>query len=136
MRPHTFFIGKLLVAPVVIAAILTLAACAASTAALSPEPIETPSNNISLTAQGFAFDKKTLTVNAGAAITIAFQNRDAVLHNVAVYRTRQANEVIFKGDFIPTGESTTYRFTAPTTPGTYYFRCDLHGSMEGSFIAR
>ena len=28
----------------------------------------------------------------------------------------------------------TYVFTAPAIPGTYYFRCDLHPSMQGQFI--
>ncbi|HVN74616.1 MAG TPA: hypothetical protein VMT44_08495 [Methanoregula sp.] len=30
-----------------------------------------------------------------------------------------------------------YRFTAPETPGTYYFRCDVQPSvMNGEFIVR
>jgi plastocyanin len=44
---------------------------------------------------------------------------------------------IFVGQII-TGPSATidYKFTAPITPGTYFFRCDVHPSMNGSFIVQ
>jgi len=33
------------------------------------------------------------------------------------------------------GATTTYTFTAPSTPGTYFFRCDVHPeTMTGQFI--
>jgi hypothetical protein len=33
---------------------------------------------------------------------------------------------IFSGDIITGGKNITYRFNAPDTPGTYFFRCDVH----------
>lgn len=33
--------------------------------------------------------------------------------------------------------TTTYTFTAPSTPGTYFFRCDVHPTvMTGQFIVQ
>lgn len=90
---------------------------------------------VSLVAQGMAFDKNTITVPAGAIVTIDFDNKDSVPHNFALYANSSAPPpAIFQGTPI-TASTTTYKFTAPTTTGTYFFRCDLHPfTMTGSFI--
>jgi plastocyanin len=91
---------------------------------------------INLIAQNIAFDQNTLTVAAGAKVTINFTNKDNVPHNFALYTDSSASTTIFKGNII-TNSSTTYTFTAPSTPGTYFFRCDVHPtSMTGSFIVK
>lgn len=91
---------------------------------------------VDLTAQNIAFDTNTITVPAGAQVTIRFTNLDSVPHNVAVYETSQANEAIFVGEIINQGEI-AYTFTAPGQPGTYFFRCDVHPTtMTGDFIVR
>ncbi len=38
------------------------------------------------------------------------------------------------GEIITGPAETTYTFTAPSEPGTYYFQCDVHPSMNGDFI--
>jgi plastocyanin len=93
---------------------------------------------ISLVAQNMAFDKKTITVPAGAQITINFDNKDSgIPHNFAVYNDQSASQVIFKGDIIRGPDTKTYSFTAPTTPGTYFFRCDAHPTtMTGQFTVQ
>jgi plastocyanin len=99
----------------------------------------TPAGNtitINLVAQNMAFDQSTLTVKAGAQVTVNFTNKDSVPHNLAVYTDKSAAQVIFKGDTIRSS-SITYTFTAPVTPGTYFFRCDVHPtSMTGQFIVQ
>ena len=93
---------------------------------------------IDLTAQNFAFDKATITVPAGAQVTINLRNMDTgVPHNFAAYTDSTATTAIFKGPNVTGPGTTTYTFTAPSTPGTYFFRCDVHPTtMTGQFIVQ
>ncbi len=82
-----------------------------------------------------AFDMTTITVPAGAAVTMNFSNKDVVPHDFALYTDSTAVTVIYKSDTVAGSSSKTYTFNAPTTPGTYYFRCDIHPlAMKGSFV--
>ena len=91
---------------------------------------------IDLVAQNISFDKSTITVQAGVNVTIAFDNKDSGMpHNFAVYESRAATNVIFRGETITGPKTINYQFTTPTTPGTYFFRCDVHPTaMTGSFV--
>ena len=90
---------------------------------------------VDLTAQNIQFDKSTITVPAGAEVTVNFDNQDdGVPHNFAVYDSSLRSEQIFVGDIITGPATTTYTFTAPEEPGTYYFQCDVHPFMNGDFI--
>ena len=92
---------------------------------------------IDLVAQNMAFDKNTITVKAGAQVTINFNNKDSMPHNVAIYNDQSAAQVIYKGEVFTGPATKTYTFTAPSTPGTYFFRCDVHpGKMTGQFIVQ
>jgi plastocyanin len=37
---------------------------------------------------------------------------------------------------LPGVAKTIYTFTAPTQPGAYFFRCDIHTYMTGTFIVQ
>jgi len=90
---------------------------------------------VAVMAEGFSFSTETITVPAGAEVTIEFDNRDdGVPHNVSVYTDSSAADAIFVGDIIAGPERATYTFTAPPEPGNYFFRCDVHPSMNGAFI--
>jgi plastocyanin len=91
---------------------------------------------VSLTAQNIKFDTSTITVPAGSTVTVNFNNKDAsVPHNFAVYSDSSATTPIFKGQIVTGPTTTTYTFTAPSTPGTYFFRCDVHPTqMTGQFV--
>ena len=116
---------------------LTLVVAACSSPASPPsgtssgKPVQ-----LKVTAQNFAFDTKTITVPAGAAVTITFVNNDAsAVHNIAIYNDSTAATSIFKGENITGPKTTTYQFTAPSKSGTYFFRCDAHPTiMTGSFV--
>jgi plastocyanin len=114
-------------------------AMAATKAATSP-PAATPAENavtINVVAQNMAFDQSTITVKAGAQVTLNFNNKDTAPHNVAIYTDQSAVQVIYKGEVFSGPASKTYTFTAPTTPGTYFFRCDVHPTkMTGQFIVQ
>lgn len=93
---------------------------------------------MTLTAQNIAFDKTTLTAPAGSTVVMTFVNMDAgVPHNFALYTDSTANLAtrFFAGNFVTGVMTVTYTFTAPSKPGTYFFRCDVHPIMSGSFIA-
>jgi plastocyanin len=84
-----------------------------------------------------AFNQSTITVPAGAQVTIHFRNDDqGISHNFAVYTDSSALMRIFSGNAIVGPASTTYTFNAPTAKGSYFFRCDIHPTqMTGEFIA-
>jgi glucose dehydrogenase/plastocyanin len=91
-----------------------------------------------LVARGNAFDRNTITVPAGAQVTIRLDNQDlGIPHNVAVYTSPAATNTIFRGNIITGISSTNYTFRAPNTPGTYFFRCDIHPTtMTGQFVVQ
>jgi len=94
--------------------------------------------SVDLAAENIAFDTDTITVPAGADVTVNFDNRDDdIMHNFAVYTDSSASQSIFVGDTITGPDTTTYTFTAPSEPGTYFFRCDIHPQqMTGDFIVQ
>ena len=127
MRGSHSVLTRLLVIVLATVLLLPLAACSPSS---SPDADVT----INLTASETAFDKSSITVSAGATVAIVFDNKDTILHNFALYETSAAANSIFVGELI-SKKKITYTFTAPTTPGTYFFRCDVHPLlMTGDFI--
>ncbi len=117
-------------------ALVGLSALALVVSIWAPHALGAEAFTVDLTAQGFAFDKAVVTVPAGATVTIHFTNNDAnVPHNVAIYENAQARAVIFQGKRIAGRATVDYTFTAPTTPGSYFFRCDVHPTMmTGQFV--
>ena len=91
---------------------------------------------INLTAKNIAFNMSTITVPAGAAVTINFNNQDArTTHNFAVYENEAAQNAVFQGKIVTGPGRITYNFIAPSTVGSYFFRCDVHPTiMKGQFI--
>ncbi len=80
----------------------------------------------------------TITVPAGAKVTVNFDNKDSgIPHNFAVYTNSGAGTSIFVGQIITGPATMTYTFDAPTTPGNYFFRCDVHPTqMTGTFVVQ
>jgi plastocyanin len=90
---------------------------------------------VTLVAQNLQFDPTTITASAGVEVTVTLDNRDAgVLHNVAFYTNRSAASAIYVGE-LTTGPSVDdFVFNSPGTPGSYFFRCDVHPDvMTGTF---
>jgi len=97
-------------------------------------PTEDRGERVKIKAKNFAFDVSTITVPAGSRVIIEFENEDGIPHNVAFYTSPSLSSTIYKGEIITGPREITYTFTAPTTPGIYYFRCDVHPDMDGQFI--
>ncbi len=109
------------------------------TTSSSPPATSTPAGSsvtINLTAQNIAFNMATITVPAGSQVIVKFNNMDSgIPHNFAVYTDSSASTAIFKGANVTGPGTTTYTFTAPSTPGSYFFRCDVHPTvMTGTFV--
>lgn len=92
---------------------------------------------IDISAKDTKFDKSTITVPAGQQITVKFTNDDNIVHNFAVYDKKDGNE-LFTGDLFKGPDVTkTETFTAPATPGNYYFQCDVHpDQMNGTLVVQ
>lgn len=147
MRKTIFFLKWLFLAGLLIS-ILATAACSPDVSTpgspLPPTPVmppETPDATaqavtIELAARNMAFDTDTLTVPAGSSVTMVFTNMDAgIPHNFALYTDSSARDLIFRGNIVNGVNTITYRFTAPSVPGTYFFRCDPHPTtMTGDFV--
>jgi plastocyanin len=114
----------------------TLTTLPTTTTTTTTQSTPGPSVTIGLIAQGMAFDKSSITVQAGASVTLNFNNKDGgIPHNFALYTNSSTTTSIFVGQVIQGPATITYKFNAPATAGTYFFRCDIHPtSMTGSFI--
>ncbi len=119
-------------------ALITLVALVTGCAVKTTPGTMTEGTTFTVTAMGMAFDTATITVPAGAHLTITFRNNDeGVFHNIAFYMSSAATTFIYKGARITGVSSITYTFDAPTTPGMYFFRCDVHPTtMTGQFIVQ
>jgi plastocyanin len=112
---------------------------ASSTAVQSPVATAATGNTvtINLVTENMAFNTTTITVKAGSEVVVNMNNKDKIGHNLAVYTDQSASQVIFKGEIFGGPATRTFTFTAPSTPGTYFFRCDPHASqMKGQFIVQ
>jgi plastocyanin len=117
------------------AAVCLLAVTSVPAFADSPSGTCSPDGTkLALIALDGKFDKKCLAAPTGQAFTIDFKNLDRGLpHNVAIYRDRTARAVLFQGDLVDGPGLTTY--SVPALPaGRWFFRCDPHPDMNGTFV--
>lgn len=128
---------------VVLLLLMVISGCGSTTASTSTTSTTQASSSttsanvtIDLVAKNIAFNMSTITVPAGANVTINFDNQDSgIPHNFAVYTDSSASTKIFAGEIITGPKTTTYTFKAPSSPGNYFFRCDVHPTqMTGTFV--
>ena len=81
-------------------------------------------NELQLVASGFAWDKTSLDMTAGAQVSVEVTNEDTAQHSFT-FDEASVDEVVAGG------EDATATFTAPAA-GEYEFRCKFHGSMTGT----
>jgi plastocyanin len=87
---------------------------------------------VTVVAQDIAFDTSTIELPPAVPTTITFDNRDAgVQHNVAIYTDDTLSDELFNGEII-TGPATVDYAVPPIDPGSYYFLCIVHPTMNGS----
>lgn len=123
--------------PPVLAVITTNQGAVTAVASGAPEPTSDSAGAVTLdlTASNLAFDKTSLSAPPGSQVTLTLDNQDAgVRHNFSVYTDSTADTAIFQGMQVNGPGTATYTFNAPVNPGEYYFRCDFHPQMNGTFI--
>ena len=75
------------------------------------------------------FEPDVVTVPEGAAVTVVFENRSSVAHNL----TFPAPINAASSPIVGIGATETVEFIAPG-PGEYTFVCNLHPGMEGTLV--
>jgi plastocyanin len=87
---------------------------------------------VTVTAQGLQFDTDTIALPPNAPSTIQFENNDAgIQHNIAIFTDSSLGTNLFPGEIVTGPAAVDYRIL-PLEPGTYYFHCDVHPTMNGS----
>jgi len=95
-----------------------------------------PGTKITITAVGIQFTPTQLTVAANQPLTITFDNRDSVQHNIAIFAGSDASApVVFRGTVFAGPKAMDYAVPA-LAPGSYYFHCDVHPTMTGTITAK
>ncbi len=101
----------------------------------APEGQALSSADVSISADGLAFSTDALSVPADEDLTMAFENAEAVPHNVAIYRDESAMDPAFTGEVITGPRTVAYEVPA-LEAGEYFFRCDVHPTqMTGTLEA-
>ena len=89
---------------------------------------------LTVTAKSLAFSTQEIDLPAGQAVTLTFDNQDAgIPHNIAIYTDSSKAKNLFRGAQFPGVASQAYAIPA-LDPGTYYFQCDVHNTMNGTVV--
>jgi plastocyanin len=88
-----------------------------------------------ITALDNKFDKRCLAAPADQDFTIHFSNLDrGIPHNLAIYEDETARKLYFRGELVDGPGKTTYSVQG-LSAGKFFFRCDPHPEMNGTFIS-
>jgi plastocyanin len=101
----------------------------------APVALPTTGTVLRIAATNSVFDPKQLTAPSGTPFKIAFTNNDAgVPHNVSIYTDSTVSKSLFVDPPFP-GPKTKIYSVKGLPAGTYFFRCDVHPAMIGTFTA-
>jgi plastocyanin len=89
---------------------------------------------LTVVAENTEFDTEELRLPAETPTPLTFDNRDPAPHNLSIYEDDTASgEPLFTFEPFPGPEAQP--FEIPAIPeGEYYFRCDVHPTMEGTVV--
>jgi len=113
---------------------------AGSPAPYTAATCEPSGSRLVLVAKADKFSLDCMATSAGVRTTITFVNKDVSPHNLAIYEDPEVGVLmpvgydypaLFRSDRIT--KQTVFRIP-PLESGTYYFRCDIHPLMNGTFL--
>ncbi|MGE0601214.1 MAG: copper-containing nitrite reductase [Dehalococcoidia bacterium] len=86
--------------------------------------------SLKITMKDNAFDSTSLETTAGAKVTFDLENTGKLPHNMRIApldgNFDSPDSVVTNPEIVNPGKSGTLQWAAPTQPGTYKFRCDIH----------
>jgi plastocyanin len=89
---------------------------------------------VEVVAQNTAFDTDEIHLPADTPSKLALDNEDAFAHNLSIYEDDTASGVpLFTFEPFSGPETKTFDVKA-LAEGEYYFRCDIHPTMEGTVL--
>jgi plastocyanin len=90
---------------------------------------------VQLTAKNIAFDPVCLAAVAGKPFTLTFDNKEPVLHNIAIFRGSNAEGTnVFRGQIFR-GPRVVEEQVPALRAGDYFFHCDVHPhAMQGKLV--
>jgi plastocyanin len=89
---------------------------------------------LQIAALNTAFDTAELSVPAGEAFQIQFDNQDPLPHNVAIHQGSPTGPEVFRGEIVTGPTQVTYD-VPPLEAGAYGFVCTVHPNMTGTLNA-
>ena len=96
--------------------------------------VEEGAGGVAIVAEGTAFDTDELSLPAETPTKLTLDNRDPAAHNVSIYADDSASgEPLFTFEAFPGPRTETFD-VEPIAEGEYYFRCDIHPTMEGTVV--
>ncbi len=130
---------RLIIPALLLVSVVALTACSGSK--LDPIADATkvaevpPKTSFDLIAEKNKFNETILVAQANTEVKISLSNQDNVIHNFALYTDSDAKENLFRGEVFQGKKIVDDSFTSPA-PGIYFFRCDAHSEMKGTFVTR
>ena len=122
---------RLMLVALLVVVVFTASACGSDDdPALSGAPEETTSGtSLTLVAEDVAFDTKVLTAPAGEEVTVEYDIRDEVPHNLHII-TDSGEDPKTEVQTGPTMQTLTFTIDKP---GSYTYVCDVHpDQMKGT----
>ena len=121
-------IGKQLAgAAFLVGVVVSLAACSGSSQPAATLPI--PSGALVVRAVNTTFQPSQLTMSAGQAFKLYFDNADSLPHNIVILGT--GDQRLLAGDVF-TGPAQKVYDVPALASGTYQLHCDVHPEMYGT----